>query len=365
MTHASNVAFGKYDSNLDSRRFARELTELASALDCMLSSLMKTMHKVEESSAASAHEAEKARQATGEAEKARRKTESDHAAMLEVANRVDAVSKKVRETSQELTGKISAAEGEAQQQNQLMDETVSAISAVSDSIVRVSANTEEAALSTQRTEARANEGAGVVNKTLDAISNIHREIEHLDKQINALSENAEAVGSILGLINDIADQTNLLALNAAIEAARAGEAGRGFAVVADEVRKLAEKTMQATRQVDDSIKNIRGSMHISAEGVDRTAKTVVATVALGHEARKSLQDIVNLVQGMNRQIHDIAALCREQAATSEQVSSVVEQLRQISMSTGKTMRESAGFASALVPEAKELGLLVEQLTSRH
>ena len=92
---------------------------------------------------------------------------------------------------------------------------------------------------------------------------------------------------------------------------------------------------------------------------------MVATVALGHEARKSLQDIVNLVQGMNRQIHDIAALCREQAATSEQVSSVVEQLRQISMSTGKTMRESAGFASALVPEAKELGLLVEQLTSRH
>ena len=364
VTHANNVASGNYGSTLDSRGFVLELTNLAAALNSMLSSLMDTMRQVEESSAESARGAEKARQATAEAEEARQKTEASHIAMLKVASRVDAVSQKVRGTSHELTAKITNAGEEALEQNKLMDETVGAITAMSDSIVCVSGNAEDAAKFTQRTGARASEGSAVVNKTLDAIEDIRNEIETLGTQISGLSQNAEAVGAILGLINDIADQTNLLALNAAIEAARAGESGRGFAVVADEVRKLAEKTMEATRQVDDSIKNIRSSMRISAEGVERVSRTVLATVSLGNEARESLEDIVNLVQGMNDQIRDIAVLCREQAATSEQVSSVVERLRQLSVSAGEAMRESADIADTLAPEAKELGLLVEQLTTR-
>lgn len=359
VSHANGIASGKYDGTLDTRGFARELMELYEALRLMVRSLLDTMQKVEESSAESARGAEKARQAMGEAEQARKKTESDHKAMMEVAMRVDAVSQKVSETSQELTGKITAAGRKSLEQNDLMSATASSITAMSDSIVSVSANAEDAAQYAERTGARANEGASIVNRTLEAVDGIRNEIETLDKQIAVLSKNTEAVGGILGLINDIADQTNLLALNAAIEAARAGEAGRGFAVVADEVRKLAEKTVEATRQVAESIKSIRDSMTVSAGGVERTAQTVRATVELGHEAQQSLGDIVALVQGMNEQIHNIARLCRDQARTSEQVSSAVEGLRSLSINVSEAMREGADISNTLVPEAKELSPLTK------
>ena len=361
--HAKAVAAGKYNSTLESKGLAVELLELQNALSSMLQSLLDTMRQVEESSAESARGAEQARKAMAEAEEARKRTEASQKAMLEVAARVDAVSGRVLATSEELTGAIASAGNEAREQNRLMEETSSAIGAMSDSIVRVSSNAGDAADYAEQTRARAGEGATIVNRTLDAVDGIRRETEALGAQITDLSKNTEAVGAILGLINDIADQTNLLALNAAIEAARAGDAGRGFAVVADEVRKLAEKTMEATRQVDDSIKGIRNSMRVSAEGVTRTVETVQSTVNLGHEAQASLQDIVGFVQGMSEQIHDIAGLCREQAATSEQVAAVMERLRQLSHSVDRAMSQGAEVSRALGPEARELGLLVEQLSA--
>lgn len=356
--YAKAVASGDHTSPLESKGLALELQELYNALRTMLDSLLDTMHQVEKSSAESAKGAEQARKAMAEAEEARRHTEASRQAMLEVAARVDAVSDRVLGASEALSDIITVAGNEAKEQNRLMEETSTSIGAMSESIVRVSSNAEDAADFAEQTRARAGEGAAIVNRTLDAIDGIRRETEVLGAQIADLSKNTEAVGAILGLINDIADQTNLLALNAAIEAARAGEAGRGFAVVADEVRKLAEKTMEATRQVDESISGIRNSMRISAEGVARTAETVCSTVNLGHEAQASLQDIVGFVQGMTEQIHDIAKLCREQAATSEQVADVMERLSQLSENVDKAMHQGAEVSRALGPEAKELGALV-------
>ena len=363
VVYANGVASGKFDSSLDQRGFAYELTELYSALNTMVASLMATMRRAEESREESAREAEKAQLAMAEAEKARKKTEDDHHAMMEVASRVDAVSQKLNETSQKLTEKMSLASLGVKQQHKYMDETIHSISSMSESIMRVSSNAEDAAQFAERTRTRADEGTIIFNKTLDAVEGIRQEIQTLNGQINALSENAEAVGKILSLINDIADQTNLLALNAAIEAARAGEAGRGFAVVADEVRKLAEKTVEATRQVEHSIAGIRDSMQVSSEGVGRTTKSVETTVASGLEAQKVLADIVGLVQGMNEQIHDIAGRCSEQAAASAQVSKTVDCLRMLSSEAGDAMTEGAELSDALGPEAKELGLLVDQLTA--
>lgn len=362
VAHANRVAQGQFDATLDQSGFTYELVELYNALTIMVRSLLDTMRLAEESSAESAREAEKAQLAMAEAEKARQKTESDHRAMVEVASRVDAVSQKLRETSQKLTEKMSLAGLGVRQQHKHMDETVLAISSMSDSIRHVSSNAEDAAQFAEKTRSRADEGAVIFNKTLDAVEGIREEIQTLSGQISALSENAEAVGKILSLINDIADQTNLLALNAAIEAARAGEAGRGFAVVADEVRKLAEKTMEATRQVELSIAGIRDSMQVSSEGVGRTTRSVQTTVESGIEAQKVLADIVGLVQGMSEQIHDIAGRCGEQATASAQVSKTVDCLRMLSSEASDAMSEGTALADALAPEAKELGLLVEQLT---
>lgn len=359
--YARDVAGGKLDSSLDGKGFAFELTQLQDALRSMVDSLVSSMRQADESRVKSEREAQRAHQAMAEAEAARIKTEEGHAAMVDVAGRVDAVSRKVRDTSNTLTHTIEMAGRQTHEQNRLMEETVTAVSGMTDAVGRISSNTEDAAEFAQRSHSRAGEGADIVNKTLGAIDGIRIETEALGVQINELSKSTETIGAILGLINDIADQTNLLALNAAIEAARAGEAGRGFAVVADEVRKLAEKTVEATKEVASAIQGIRGSMKVSADGVTRTAQTVQATVDLGHEAQASLKDIVEFVHGMNEQIHDIARLCREQAATGEQVETLIERLRLLSENVGQAMEQGVEVAGALAPEAKELGLLVEQL----
>ena len=360
--YANDVASGKFDGKVDHKGFTLELEALCVALRSMLDSLLKTMRQVEESSAETARGMEQARKASAEAEEARKAIESSKKAMLEVAGQVDAVSYKIRGTAQELIGKITHAGHEAAAQNELMDRTVDSIDGIAGSIMRVSANADAAAAFTEKARVRANAGAANVNNTLNAISGIRAEIDTLDAQIGVLRNNTEAVGTILGLIRDIADQTNLLALNAAIESARAGEAGRGFAVVADEVRKLAEKTMEATRRVDDSIKNIRDSMQVSAEGVARTGRAVQSAVELGQEAHGSLEDIVGLVQGVNEQVHDIADFCREQAATSEHAASLVEQLRSLTASVTEAMREGEDISATLEPEAQELGQLMQELT---
>ena len=362
--YAKEVAGGKYDAAVDRRGFVRELVELQAALQSMLTSLLEVMAEAGSRKEKADQEAERARAATAEAEKARVTTEENHAAMLEVAQRVNAVAEKLQRTSHDLSLKIESAGREVEEQNGLMTETVAAIAGMGDSILRVSSNAGDAAQFTERTRERAREGAEVVNRTLEAFDSIRRETESLGGQIEDLGVRTEAIGDILRIINDIADQTNLLALNAAIEAARAGEAGRGFAVVADEVRKLAEKTVEATKQVGEAVGGIRTSMRVSAEGVARTAETVHDTVDLGMNAQSSLADIVDLVQRMSEQIHDIAALCGEQAKTSEGVSGIVDRLRQSSIAATEAMDEGAAITRTLEPEARELGSLMEQLTAK-
>ena len=362
--YSKEVAGGKYNAGVDRSGFVFELMELQAALQSMLDSLLETMAEADRRKENADKEAERARSATGEAEKARLATEENHKSMLEVAQRVNAVSEKLQVTAHELSQKIASAGREVQEQNNLMAETVVAISGMGDSILRVSANAEDAAQFTERTRERAREGADVVNQTLEAFDSIRKETESLGGQIEDLAARTEAIGEILRIINDIADQTNLLALNAAIEAARAGEAGRGFAVVADEVRKLAEKTVEATKQVGEAVGGIRTSMRVSADGVARTAKTVNDTVDLGMNAQNSLKDIVELVQRMSEQIHDIAGLCGEQAKTSEGVADTVERLRQSSVAATEAMDEGAAITHTLEPEARDLGRLMEQLTKK-
>ena len=362
VTYAHSVAAGDYGAKVDRRGFVLELVELQTALRSMVEALLASMAQAEQRNDEARQEAERARKAMDAAEQARQASEENRKAMLEVAKRVNIVAEKLQMTSEELSAKIESAGRETLQQNELMGETVNAISGMADSIARVSQNADGTAQFTERTREQAQEGAKVMNRTLEAFDSIKRETESLADQIKDLAVRSEAISSILGVINDIADQTNLLALNAAIEAARAGEAGRGFAVVADEVRKLAEKTVDATKQVSEAISGIRGSMEVSAQGVARTAETVNGTVELGHNAQGALSEIVTLVEKMNEQIHDIAKHCNEQAATSEGVSAIVDKLRLLSAGVSEAMDEGASIARTLEPEANELAQLVEQLT---
>ena len=161
------------------------------------------------------------------------------------------------------------------------------------------------------------------------------------------------------MIASIAEQTNLLALNAAIEAARAGEAGKGFAVVADEVRKLAEKTMQATREVEAAIQAIQVASRENIQGMEETANVVHRSTELANVAGESLRAIVNVAISNADQVNSIASASEEQSATSEQIGNSSDEINRIAMETAQSMRESAHAVNELASMSKSFNLLLK------
>lgn len=361
VTYATRIANGDYAASLKNNLRIRELCDMETALRRMVAFLLDAMKQAEQRKEQAQQDADRARAAAEETEKARLASEGARKAMQTVAERVDAVSRQLQQTSATLNAHIADAQERTQVQARLMNEAVLSVTGMADSIAHVSANAADATQAAGRSYDYAAEGARLVNATIEAFDNICRDTQALGQQIEALGVSTESIGKILEMINDIAEQTNLLALNAAIEAARAGEAGRGFAVVADEVRKLAEKTKEATHQVDTAVLGIRGSMKVSAEGVERTIVTVNETALMGHQARASLAEIVTLVQGMRQQVENIAGYCGEHTVTSEGVLRTVEHLRVLSGEVSGLMTVNLDVAQSLQPRAQELGLLVDQL----
>jgi methyl-accepting chemotaxis protein len=165
----------------------------------------------------------------------------------------------------------------------------------------------------------------------------------------------------MNVISDIADQTNLLALNAAIEAARAGEAGRGFAVVADEVRKLAEKTMSATQEVSSSINAIQSSTRTNIEEVNRAVKSITEATGLADSSGNALKEIVDLASANSAVVDSIATAAEEQSATSEEINRAIEEINRIVGETANGMTQSAAAVQELSRMAQELRQVMETL----
>ena len=165
----------------------------------------------------------------------------------------------------------------------------------------------------------------------------------------------------MNVISDIADQTNLLALNAAIEAARAGEAGRGFAVVADEVRKLAEKTMASTQDVGNAIKSIQESTAKSMTGVDQAVERIGEANELASRSGQALEEIVATVEATGDQVNAIATASEEQSAASEEINQSIVQVNDMSRQTAEAMAEAAKAVSGLAAQAQGLTALIQEL----
>ncbi len=361
---AAKVADGDLNTRLDSARFSGELRDLAEALHSMLQKLLAGMREAEEKQAQAAQEAERAHKAVAEAQAARATDEENRKAAAEVARKVEAVAHRLRATAGALAADMAEAGGRLTEQSSLMRDTVNVVGRIEEATAGAAGRAEGAAEFAGRTGERARSGAAGVREAIESVRFIEQETRAIGEQMTELQQRTAGIGEILGVINDIADQTNLLALNAAIEAARAGEAGRGFAVVADEVRKLAEKTVQATKQVDSAVGGIRESMGHGAAGVERAAQTVAKTMELSTTAGAALSDIVELVESVSAQIQEVAALCREQSAGASQVAGVVHRLSELNehVETGM-QRGNAGIAE-LTPQSNELGVLVEQLAAR-
>lgn len=218
----------------------------------------------------------------------------------------------------------------------------------------VTRNSSIAANSAKEAAEFAKEGCDIVVGTINGMNRISETVNESAHTIEVLGKQSEQIGKIIKVINDIANQTNLLALNAAIEAARAGEQGRGFAVVADEVRKLAERTTSATNEIVDTIKIIQQETGNAVESMHSATKEVDTGVSLSRKADASLKQIVTSVENVMKMVAEIASAAKQQNSTGEDVST---SLQEVADENQKTLEEAEKYLGA----TEELNAISQEL----
>ena len=225
----------------------------------------------------------------------------------------------------------------------------------------IAQNCQMAAEGAQRASQTASIGAEVVERTVAVMSQIASKVQESAKTVESLGARSDQIGAIIGTIEDIADQTNLLALNAAIEAARAGEQGRGFAVVADEVRALAERTTRATREIGEMIKAIQKETKGAVTAMEQGVHQVESGTMEASKSGEALQDILQQIKDVAMQVNQIATAAEEQTATTSEISSNMMQITEVVQQTSHGAHESATAAAQLNGNAEELQRLVRQV----
>lgn len=247
----------------------------------------------------------------------------------------------------------SVADASSNQARAIVDASV-AINAIALSIDDVSKHAEQSAQVAEQSVQIAGKGAEVVRTTMEGMERIRMQIQQTAKQIKRLGESSQEIGHIISLIKDIAEQTNILALNAAIQAAMAGDAGRGFAVVADEVQRLAEKSSEATKQIESIVKVIQADTHDTVTSMEQTTTEVVEGARHAHNAGEALENIETVSHTLSEYIQNIFKAARVQAETSAKVSKTMNVIQEITTQTASGTTATAGSISELSELAQAL-----------
>ncbi len=359
--YTSKVAEGELDAELSIDQ-KDEIGVMADSLRKMVGELKNTITKAESETAKAEEESRKARLATIEAEEARQ--HADHAraeGLHHASERVRQVLTHVVDSSEKMSVRSTDLLEGTETQSDRISSTATAMEEMNATVLEIARNAGDAAAASSNAQKKAQDGASVVNKTKTTLSETVSEVNSLKDNMEKLDERARGTETIISVITDIADQTNLLALNAAIEAARAGEAGRGFAVVADEVRKLAEKTMAATGEVSSSIGAIQRVAEANIQSMEAVYKCIEEASGFSEESGTMLKEIVDEAQKSAEQIHSIATAAEEQSATSDEISRSVEEISRITSETTNGVRDFSVALESLAKQVIEMQQIVEDL----
>ena len=260
------------------------------------------------------------------------------------------VASSAQETQATAMHLAEAAEHQAQEINSASDR----ISEIAASIDQVSRNSAESANVAQRSVEIATKGAGVVRETIAGMDSIRDQIQETSKRIKRLGESSQEIGSIVELINDISEQTNILALNAAIQAASAGEAGRGFAVVADEVQRLAERASNATKRIETLVQTIQSDTNEAVSSMEQTTTEVVAGARLAEDAGTALGEIENVSTNLADLIQGISTAAQQQSTAATNITSAMNTIQSITAQTSQGANQTAESIGTLAQLAADL-----------
>lgn len=339
-----------------------EIGELSRGIRGMVKGLQNLFSQSERKTAEAKQATEEAEAAMKEAQEARVAAErARQEGMLAAARQLESSVTIITSAATELAAQIALSEQGANHQASRVTETATAMEEMNATVLEVAQNADTASDVSVSTRQKAEAGAYIVDKAVESIQRVQNESLALKKDMAVLEKHAQAISQIMSVISDIADQTNLLALNAAIEAARAGEAGRGFAVVADEVRKLAEKTMTSTTDVGKAIRMIQESSKQSALQVDRAVSAVEEATAFAQQSGGALKEIVTLVDNTADQVRAIATASEEQSASSEEINKALSHVNTIAQDTAQAMQQAAQAVTDLTRQAHTLDQLIADL----
>ena len=359
--YAQAVADGNTEAQLDV--YSRDdMGQLADSLRTMEDNLRKLVHDASEKAEEAHKRGEEAKLAMEEARVAQAQAEqAKREGMISAAAQIEEVVEQLNVSISDISEQVENTSGALDHAASRLAETATAMEEMNSTVLEVAKNAGGASDISNAAKRKAEVGSEIVSRAVVGIQEVQRQSQALRDGMAQLDDHAKAISQIMGVISDIADQTNLLALNAAIEAARAGEAGRGFAVVADEVRKLAEKTMSSTTDVGNAIAAIQQSAGQSIQQVEKAVGNISEATEYSNKSGEALKEIVGMVDQTADEVRAIAAASEQQSATSEEINRSVADVNHIAASTSQSMQVAMKELESLRALARNLMDLIEHM----